>query len=241
MVVNDAPSLPAAGGKSPRADHLPRFTASLIHCCCSFGRRVYSTPNGITHITPRDPDGEPDPTRPWVASPVDLQRDRPPGRHPRRASRLFPADWRPGALALPTGAQGGAGQGGPAGDGGRRDALQDLNKDGVSLAAAPLERAYLPLVDLRGANLVSADLQSANLRGANLQNANLRQANLQGANLRLSLQKALFVRVKKESANLQGANLQGANLGNSPFGALFTPAAKIGADLGRQQPPPGAN
>jgi plasmid replication initiation protein len=30
-----------------------------------YGRRVYTTPDDITHITPRDPDGEPDPVRQW--------------------------------------------------------------------------------------------------------------------------------------------------------------------------------
>jgi Replication initiator protein A len=30
-----------------------------------YRRRVYRTPDNITHITPRDPEGEPDPARPW--------------------------------------------------------------------------------------------------------------------------------------------------------------------------------
>jgi hypothetical protein len=37
---------------------------------------------------------------------------------------------------------------GSSGDGGRIDALRDLNEDGVSLAAAPLEEAWLQRVDL---------------------------------------------------------------------------------------------
>ena len=70
---------------------------------------------------------------------------------------------------------------GSTGDGGRRDALQDLNKDGVSLNGAPLERAYLVGVDLKGANLGGANLQGNDLRGVNLEGANLTAANLQGA------------------------------------------------------------
>jgi plasmid replication initiation protein len=31
-----------------------------------YGRRVYTTPDNITHITPEDPKGEADPARPWV-------------------------------------------------------------------------------------------------------------------------------------------------------------------------------
>ena len=72
---------------------------------------------------------------------------------------------------------------GSTGDGGRRDALQDLNKDGVSLAAAPLEKAYLPAVDLKGAHLRGANLYGADLRGANLQETMLWSADLRGANL----------------------------------------------------------
>jgi hypothetical protein len=69
-------------------------------------------------------------------------------------------------------------------DGGRIDALQDLNRDHVSLAAAPLEQAYLPGVDLRGANLQGANLESANLQGAYLLHARLRGANLESADFR---------------------------------------------------------
>ena len=87
---------------------------------------------------------------------------------------------------------------GSTGDGGRKDALQDLNQDGVSLAAAPLENAYLPGVDLKGAFLWDAHLQGAHLQGAHLQGAVLWGANLQGAVLL--------------AANLQGADFLGANL-----------------------------
>ena len=54
---------------------------------------------------------------------------------------------------------------GSTGDGGRKDALQDLNRDGVSLAAAPLEKAYLPGVSLEGANLSDANLEASDLTG----------------------------------------------------------------------------
>lgn len=47
------------------------------------------------------------------------------------------------------------------GDGGRRDALEDLHKDGVSLAGAPLEQTYLPGIDLRGAILELAKLKAS--------------------------------------------------------------------------------
>ena len=112
---------------------------------------------------------------------------------------------------------------GSTGDGGRRDALQDLNKDHVSLALAPLEQAYLSRVDLQGANLAYAHFQNAELEGANLQNTHLGGSNLQDASLReANLQGALLA-----DANLQGANLQDARLS----GAILEDAYLQGADL----------
>ncbi len=99
------------------------------------------------------------------------------------------------------------------GSGGRIDALQDLNNDGVSLGFIDVSGANLTMVKLPGARLSEANLQGASLGGANLQGANLGGANLQGANL--------------GGANLQGANLGGANL----QGASFDGANLQGADL----------
>jgi hypothetical protein len=105
---------------------------------------------------------------------------------------------------------------GSTGDGGRRDALQDLKNDHVSLAAAPLEKAWLPRVDLKGAHLAFANLQGASLVFANLQDAYLRGANLQGASLTFAnLQGAWlgWANMKDaDAANLQGADLRAANL-----------------------------
>jgi hypothetical protein len=101
---------------------------------------------------------------------------------------------------------------GSTGDGGRRDALQDLTKDRVSLAAAPLEQAHLPDIDLQGAILPGANLQGAWLVGAKLQGAYLVGAKLQGAHL--------------QSANLQGAHLGDANLQDAIIGQAQLDAAK---------------
>ena len=83
-------------------------------------------------------------------------------------------------------------------DAGRRNALQDLNEDGVSLAAAPLEQAYLPCVKLQNAHLWNARLKRADLGDADLQGANLWEAKLQCADL--------------ERANLKNVKLNYANL-----------------------------
>ena len=58
---------------------------------------------------------------------------------------------------------------GSTGDGGRRDALRDLNEDKVDLSAAPLARAWLSEGQLPKADLVrEADLPGADLRRADL-------------------------------------------------------------------------
>src|SRR5271170_5141230 len=73
---------------------------------------------------------------------------------------------------------------GKGGSGGRIEALQELNADGVSLVGVDLSRAFLQRVDLSGANLLRADLSAADLRDCKLQSANLAYAHLNSANFR---------------------------------------------------------
>lgn len=92
-------------------------------------------------------------------------------------------------------------------------ALQDLNKDGVSLRGldapgAELVDINLSHANLSKANLMESDFTNANLSYANLDNANLSQIKLSGANL--SYAKLGFSRLNQ--ANLSSANLSGANL-----------------------------
>lgn len=119
--------------------------------------------------------------------------------------------------------------------GGRLQALQDLNNDGVSLAGLTADKAYLAGINLKGADLRDANLQGTNLknaclqdidlRNANLQQADLRYANLEGANLRnanlqgqstnlsyTNFQHAYLSHINFQSAYLWSANLQGADL-----------------------------
>lgn len=117
--------------------------------------------------------------------------------------------------------------------GGRIDALQDLNRDKVSLGGLTADNAYLPFIDLKGAQLQQANFQKslllqanledallpyANLReavlvNANLQNANVHHANLQSANLSgANLRGIALVSSNLQSANLGGTNLQDADL-----------------------------
>lgn len=100
----------------------------------------------------------------------------------------------------------------------RINALQTLNKDGISL-----RRIDLPNVDLQGIDLYQADLQDANLENADLRGANLKEANLKGANLkgaRLTQGLQLIDRIngldalgpEERSGILKAANLTRANL-----------------------------
>jgi hypothetical protein len=92
---------------------------------------------------------------------------------------------------------------GSTGDGGRREALQDLNDDNIDMSAAPLAKAYLKYVQLskavlNGANLTRTDLTGADLTGADLTRTKLIEANL--------------IRATLTGADLSRANLTNANL-----------------------------
>jgi BTB/POZ domain-containing protein KCTD9 len=92
---------------------------------------------------------------------------------------------------------------GSSADGGRLDALQDLNEDGVLLAGAYLANAFLSSIKLPRANLTGANLTRANLSEGTLSKANLSKANLSEANL---------TKTNLSSADLSEANLSSANL-----------------------------
>ena len=103
---------------------------------------------------------------------------------------------------------------GQTGSGGRIQALEDLNREGVDLTGVAVPEAELSGINLRfarlpGANfyktkLHTADLTKASLMWANLGEAGLYQAKLMGANL--------------TGINLCGANLMQSNLSESYLG-----------------------
>ncbi len=117
---------------------------------------------------------------------------------------------------------------GKGGDGGRSDALQDLNHDrisfvGIDLSSASLEGIALPKAEFRRAQMIASDFMNSNLTGADLDlseltNSNFRSANLTGANLSDASLK---------NVDLTGATLRNANLSN----ALFDSADLTNADL----------
>jgi hypothetical protein len=102
---------------------------------------------------------------------------------------------------------------GKGGSGGRIEALQELNEDGVPLVGVDVSSAFLQGVRLEHANLLRADLSAADLRGSNFASADLNFADLHEANLRGSnLAGVSLSNADMKDADLVGINLSSANL-----------------------------
>jgi hypothetical protein len=102
---------------------------------------------------------------------------------------------------------------GKGGNGGRIDALQELNDDRVALIGVDVTGAYLEGVRLdksqaRRSNFSSGDLRNAHFTQASLEDADLHWANLRGADLR----ECNLTGSRMDDADLFGASLAGANL-----------------------------
>lgn len=96
----------------------------------------------------------------------------------------------------------------------RLKALQDLNKDGLSLKGFDFVKADLEGIELHGADLRKANFDEANLKGADLRGADLREAILKNTQLTsgLVLQAGKASTTVVREVNLTGANLEGADL-----------------------------
>ena len=113
---------------------------------------------------------------------------------------------------------------GKGGSGGRIEALQELNADGVPLVGVDVSGAFLRGIRLPGARLIRADLQAVDARDSDFQAADFMGANLHAGNFRHS--------------NLSGSNFEGADLGESDLcsanlnGAVLDGATLDAAELG---------
>jgi len=113
---------------------------------------------------------------------------------------------------------------GKGGSGGRIEALQELDQDGVPLVGVDVSGAFLQGVRLPKARLLRADFNAVDARNSDFQAADFTSANLHSGNFRES--------------NFSGANLQGADLGDADFclaklsGAVLDEATLDTADLG---------
>jgi hypothetical protein len=115
---------------------------------------------------------------------------------------------------------------GKGGNGGRIEALEELNRDGVSLVGVNLASAFLmgvrlPKARLARANFDGADVRNAEMAGASVRDASLRSANFRGARLEgvsfagSVLNEADLVGADLKKADLTGANLENADLRNT--------------------------
>jgi hypothetical protein len=102
---------------------------------------------------------------------------------------------------------------GKGGSGGRIEALQELNKDGVALVAVDVSGAFLQGVQLPDARLRRANFSGADVRNGNFDNSSLQDADLHSANFRgSSFQSASLSGAQLNDADLAGANLKNADL-----------------------------
>ncbi len=100
----------------------------------------------------------------------------------------------------------------------RRAFLPNVDLEGANLAGASLNWANLAGASLKETNLEGARLNRVDLKGANLAGANLTKANLAGANLtKANLAGASLKETNLEDASLAGANLKGANFDGASF------------------------
>lgn len=102
---------------------------------------------------------------------------------------------------------------GKGGSGGRMDAMEELNRDGVQLVGVDVSDAFLQDIDLEDGNLARANFSSADVRGGSFKGARLEYANLTSANFRNgNFQNANLRNASLQDADLNGANLTGADL-----------------------------
>jgi hypothetical protein len=110
---------------------------------------------------------------------------------------------------------------GKGGNGGRLDALQELNEDRVPLVGVDVSGAFLQGLHMEKANLARANLNSADVRNAVLpsidfSDASLRSANFRDSNCRgASFHGATLDDTDFSGADLSGADLNGASLANA--------------------------
>ncbi|MGC1870485.1 MAG: pentapeptide repeat-containing protein [Acidobacteriaceae bacterium] len=103
---------------------------------------------------------------------------------------------------------------GKGGNGGRIDAMQELNQDGVSLVGIEADDdAFLFGIRLQGAHLDRCDMDSSDLRDSVFDRASMTFCNLNSANFRgASLTNVDLTDADLSDSDLMGANLSHANL-----------------------------
>lgn len=107
---------------------------------------------------------------------------------------------------------------GKGGSGGRVEALQELNADGIPLVGVDVSGAFLQGIRLQGARLVRSNFSGADLRDSDFASADFSDADLRSANFRQSnLRGAHFQRASLDDVDLLGTDLSNADLSGATF------------------------
>jgi len=114
---------------------------------------------------------------------------------------------------------------GKGGNGGRIEALEELNMDGVPLVGVDLSSAFLQGIHLKKANLARANFDAADARDADLESARIENASLRGTNLR----GAKLFRASLHGSTLDDADLSGADLRDADLTATSLESADLNA------------
>jgi len=118
---------------------------------------------------------------------------------------------------------------GKGGSGGRIEALQELNTDGVPLVGVDVSGAFLQGVHLKDAHLLRSDFSAADVRNSDFSSADLQDSNLQSANFRQSS----FRNASLQGTRLTDGDLEGADLSSTDLsGAILDNANLRFTDLG---------
>jgi len=105
---------------------------------------------------------------------------------------------------------------GKGGSGGRIEALQELNADGVPLVGVDVSSAFLQGVQLPHAHLVRSNFSAADVRNGTFESSNFADSDLGSANFRGSvMRQTLFRGARLDEADLSGADLSGSDFSDS--------------------------
>ena len=117
---------------------------------------------------------------------------------------------------------------GKGGSGGRIEALQELNLDGVPLVGVDLSGAFLQGIHLPHARLVRSNFGAADVRDSDFISADLTDSDLNSGNFRYSnLRNVLFRGSSLENADLFGADLTGADLSDANLASVDLRTANL--------------
>lgn len=117
---------------------------------------------------------------------------------------------------------------GKGGSGGRIEALEELNRDGVSLVGVNVSGAFLQGISMPHAHLLRSDFSAADIRNSNFEAANFSDSILTSANFRNShFRQASFARAQIDDADFFGSDLGGADFS----GAVLNNADLRNCDL----------